>query len=140
MYLFYVIIQSQMLRVMSVAVLPALGRGRAIGPSVPSRIHTQMYHFQWFRKKIYLGTLRQYRGVSLVPSGDREVVHSLIIGGPCGKHVGLQLGEEAMLVLALANLHIQQMGVYGCVVYLHQTLFNCLGWEHGKNGMGRILE
>ena len=52
---------------------------------------------------------------------------SLVICGSRGQHVGLQLGEEALLVLALADLHVQQVGVDGRVIDLHQPLLDGLG-------------
>lgn len=32
------------------------------------------------------------------------------------QHISLQLGEVALLVTTLANPHVQQVGVYRCVV------------------------
>lgn len=56
-------------------------------------------------------------------------VYSLIIGGPRVEHVGLQFGEEPLLVFALTDLHVQQVRVDGRVVDLHQPLLNGLSWR-----------
>lgn len=42
------------------------------------------------------------------------------------KHISLQLREVALLVTTLANPHVQQVGVYGCVVSLQQSALNSL--------------
>lgn len=46
---------------------------------------------------------------------------SLVTGRPCVEHVGLQLGEESLLVLSLTDLHVQQVRVQGGVVNLHDS-------------------
>lgn len=53
-------------------------------------------------------------------------VDSLVIGWSCVEHIGLQFGEESLLVFALTDLHVQQVWVDGCVVDLHQSLLNGL--------------
>lgn len=50
--------------------------------------------------------------------------YSLVAGGPGGENVGLQTGEEALLVAPLADLHVQQVGVQGGVVDLRDPHFN----------------
>lgn len=46
------------------------------------------------------------------------------------EHVGLQLGEVSLLVAALADPHVQQVGVYGCVVGLQQPALYGLSCTH----------
>lgn len=43
------------------------------------------------------------------------------------EHVGLQLWKVALLVATLSDPHVQQVGVYGCVVSLQQSALNGLG-------------
>lgn len=43
------------------------------------------------------------------------------------EHIGLQLREVSRLVTTLADPHVQQVGVYGCVVGLQQSALSCLG-------------
>lgn len=45
------------------------------------------------------------------------------------QHVGLQLGEVALLVAALADPHVQQMGVDGRVVGLQQPSLDGLSFR-----------
>lgn len=54
--------------------------------------------------------------------------HSLVISGPSVEHIGLQLGEKALLVFSLTNLHVQQVGVDGRVVDLYQALLDGLSY------------
>lgn len=59
-------------------------------------------------------------------------VDSLVVDGPCVKHVSLQLGEESLLVFALTDLHVQQVWVDGGVVNLHQPLLNGLSCREDR--------
>ena len=43
------------------------------------------------------------------------------------EHVGLQLWKVALLVAALSDPHVQQVGVYGCVVSFQQSALDGLG-------------
>ena len=49
------------------------------------------------------------------------------------QNVCLQTGEAARLVAALADAHVQQVGVEGCVVHLQQTPLDGLGWGQEKS-------
>lgn len=51
---------------------------------------------------------------------------SLVVGRPRVEHVGLQFGEESLLVFALTDLHVQKVWVDGGVVDLHQPLLDGL--------------
>lgn len=57
---------------------------------------------------------------------EGRTVHSLAIGQPRVEHVGLQCGEESLLVLALTNLHVEQVGVDGGVVNPPEPLLDGL--------------
>lgn len=69
-----------------------------------------------------------HKGVVTAPSQLRPSPassgHSL--GRPGVQHVGLQLGEEARLVAALTDPHVQQVREDGRVVDLHQPLLHGL--------------
>lgn len=50
------------------------------------------------------------------------------------EHVGLQLGEVALLMTTLADPHVQQVGVYGRVVGLQQPALNVLSFRDKHSG------
>lgn len=57
----------------------------------------------------------------------KQNLRLLVIGGSRCQDVRLQLWEKPLLIFPLANLHIEQVRVDGCVVNLHQPLLDGLG-------------
>lgn len=62
-------------------------------------------------------------GFSLMKCRDNGSLVGVL--SPC-KHICLQFRKVARLVTALTNPHVQQVGVYGCVISLQQSTLNGL--------------
>lgn len=134
-HLSLVVVQIEVLGVLFLSVPPPpLGRSAPLGPSVA---HSSEPLRSRFEKYGCQGRL-ECREHGFPPTKQEGQIHSysLVAAGPGGEHVRLQPGKEALLVTALAYLHVQQVGVQGSVVnFCHSHLNGLLCGDHKKHSL-----